>query len=196
MEKLPLTVCWRRIDFNDGLEFVRLGRSSGGYAAAGHVIGIDQDGPWFFRYNVVSDAEWVTTEVRCQSVGPRGNSSLTLDVDADRVWRIDGEEVLELQGCVDVDLAGSIVTNTLPIRRLALEPGGARDVRVAWIDVPDLQAHAAEQRYTRLDDAGGVRRYEFAALDSDTRYELSVDEFGLVIDYEGIAARVGIWRQE
>ena len=41
-------------------------------------------------------------------------------------------------GCIDVDIRATPFTNTLPIRRLALQPGESRDLRMAFIDVPGL----------------------------------------------------------
>ena len=85
----------------------------------------------------------------------------------------------ELDGCTDVDLVSTPFTNTLPIRRLGLEPGQSADVRVAWIDHDTLQVAPVRQRYTRLED----RRWRYESLETGYDAELEVDEHGLVLDY-------------
>src|SRR5207247_1457892 len=89
------------------------------------------------------------------------------------------EERPDLQGCLDVDLGFTPATNTLPIRRLGLEPGGAAYIRAAWGLLPDLTVRAAAQRYDRLAE----RRYRYSS--GPFASTLDVDEHGLVLDYPG-----------
>jgi uncharacterized protein len=44
--------------------------------------------------------------------------SLSLTVETRRIWRSSTEELRDIHGCDDVDLALTPATNTLPIRRL------------------------------------------------------------------------------
>jgi hypothetical protein len=61
---------------------------------------------------------------------------------------------------------------------------------MAWVSVPDLSVHLDEQRYTflRVEDGRHVVRFEdrhgFSA-------DITFDPEGLVIDYPGLAARLG-----
>jgi hypothetical protein len=92
-----------------------------------------------------------------------------------------------LLGAFDVDLTGSPLTNTLPIRRLGLlkaEPGVAHRVSVAWVLLPSLEVIQADQIYTALGD--GRVRFANETFSAD----LSVDADGFVIDYPGLAKRV------
>jgi hypothetical protein len=88
-----------------------------------------------------------------------------------------------LKGCRDVDIFYSPFTNTLAIRRLALKKGESADIHVAYINVPDLEVSAVQQRYTFLETTsqGGLYRYE--SLASGFTTELPVDADGLVIEY-------------
>jgi hypothetical protein len=79
------------------------------------------------------------------------------------------------------------MTNTLPVRRLALKPGDSTEIRLCYIDVPGLTASPARQRYTALDDGATVL---FEAIDSGFRAELPLDEDGIVRDYPGLFRRL------
>jgi uncharacterized protein len=54
----------------------------------------------------------------------------------------------------------------------------------------DLSVERLEQTYARLEDDAGRRRYDYASPAFGYRAELVYDQFGLVLDYPGIAARV------
>jgi hypothetical protein len=102
--------------------------------------------------------------------------------------------VPELEGCVDVDISATPFTNTLPIRRLGLEPGESAELRVAYVDVPELAVGPARQRYEYLEEraGGGLYRFEappIEALPSGFTAQIPVDVDGLVIDYPGLFRR-------
>ena len=85
----------------------------------------------------------------------------------------------QVRGCIDVDLGFSPVTNTLPIRRLALPVGGEAAVRAAWLRFPELEFVPLEQVYRRL----AAERYLYESAGGRFRAELEVDAWGLVTRY-------------
>lgn len=88
---------------------------------------------------------------------------------------------------MDIDVSATPFTNTLPIRRLGLAPGEAREILVAYVAVPALVPEPVWQRYTCL-EAG--RRYRYEGLFRSYVGELSVDADGLALDYPGTFRRV------
>lgn len=90
----------------------------------------------------------------------------------------------ELDGCLEVDISITPLTNTLPIRRLGLEPGESREIRAVYIELPRLSVSVMPQRYTRLGER--LYRYQSEGFQAD----LSVDEHGLVVDYPGLWRRL------
>jgi hypothetical protein len=99
-----------------------------------------------------------------------------------------GERKLpELVGCIDIDLSFTPFTNTLPIRRLNIAAGEAREIEVAHIEPPAFRPRPVPQRYTCIEP---MKRYLFESLDSDFSAELEVDEDGLVLDYPGLFRRL------
>jgi hypothetical protein len=120
---------------------------------------------------------------------PSGGHELALEADGAGSWRIGGAPAPHLDGCLDVDLEWSSLTNTFPVHRLGLEVGEAADVPAAWVRALDLSVERLEQHYVRLDDDEDRERYHYAAPRFEFESELVYEEFGLVVDYPGIAAR-------
>ncbi len=91
-----------------------------------------------------------------------------------------------------MDISTTPFTNTLPIRRLDLDPGESQEIRVAYVDVPGMAVRPERQRYACLErhTGGGVYRYE--SLDGNRfTADLTVDADGLVLDYPGLFLRAG-----
>ena len=111
---------------------------------------------------------------------------LSLSVESRGVWRSSGQELRDVRGCDDVDLALTPATNTLPIRRLNLQIGSSESVIAAWLKFPELTVQPLSQRYTRL--SKDTYRYE-----SNTGFsaEIVVDDLGLVTAYPGGWERIG-----
>ena len=108
----------------------------GSTAAGGVVIGVIDHEPTRVTYTVRCDAEW---KVRSVDVEIHGAERLSVTSDRRGGWTTpSGEPVPSLTGCIDVDLRVTPYTKSLAIRRLGLQPGESRDVRVAFIDVPGL----------------------------------------------------------
>jgi hypothetical protein len=110
----------------------------------------------------------------------------TAETIASSVWRSTSQELREIQGCDDVDLALTPATNTLAIRRLNLQVGSSASIIAAWVKFPDLTVQPLSQRYTRV--AQNTYRYE-----SNTGFsaEIVVDDLGLVTAYPGGWERIG-----
>ena len=98
---------------------------------------------------------------------------------------MNGAHRTELDGCVDIDLRGTPFTNVIPIRRLPLLVGHSAQQNVITIDTETLGVTVVPQMYTRLD----THRWEYISLLQDKRVEVSVDEFGFVIDEPGAFSR-------
>jgi hypothetical protein len=90
---------------------------------------------------------------------------------------------------LDVDLEASAFTNALPVNRLGLDVGQHADAPAAYVRAHDLRVERLEQHYTRLTGDGTRSRYDYRAPRFDFTAVLVYDEFGLVLDYPGIAVR-------
>jgi uncharacterized protein len=183
-------VAWERVDELAGHSMARVGRSLRGWRCHGTEV---LAGPrellscWF---QVDLDEDWVTREVVVDAVAGHGRRTLTLSADDRRRWTVNGRHDPDLDGCVDVDVAATPLTNTFPVRRLAgLQVGRQVTTPIAWVEVPDLGVTRVDQTYRRLPDVDGLAAWGY----SDPRHGpflLTVDTDGLVVTYEGFARRV------
>ncbi|MDM4722046.1 putative glycolipid-binding domain-containing protein [Micromonospora sp. WMMA1363] len=205
MPTMPKSFLWTRTDAV-GAEHA-LVDDGRGLTARGTQVAVDPI-PYTCRYQLTTDPEWMTTGLVVEAEGSGWLRTIRLERAADR-WRVTTAEQGDLDAAlavadhppaglpgtddpdrlvdaVDVDLGGSPLFNTLPVRRLGLTGSPvdtAHRVPVAWVLVPSLSVVFAEQVYTAL----GPDRVRFA---SDTfTAELDLDDAGYVLCYPGLAKR-------
>jgi hypothetical protein len=181
-------VMWTAWD-GPGLEHLRLGMHDDGIVADGIVIGVTEGRLFRVAYEVRCDAGW---RVRAVHVGVPGPEPPEVDLlsDGEGNWTTaDGQAVSEMHGCLDVDISVTPFTNSLPIRRLGLEPTEFAEISVAYIQGTRLQASPELQRYTCLKKGNQGGLYNFLSLDGGFAANLPVDADGLVLDYPGLFRR-------
>jgi uncharacterized protein len=123
------------------------------------------------RYSILCDPHWRTlyaTVNECEIASEDG------------VWTMNGAEVPEVRGCIDIDLEFSPSTNILPIRRCGLAVGQLVDVRAAWLRWPSLKLEPVTQTYERLDETHV--RFKAGTFER----VLTVNGDGLVVEYPGL----------
>jgi hypothetical protein len=130
-------------------------------------------------YRIQCDAAWQTVSAHVTGWVADRAIDHRLDVEPGGRWRLGGEPCPQLDGCVDVDLAFSPSTNTLPIRRLALSVGQQGAVSAAWLRFPELRLERLDQVYRRL----AVDTYRYESAGGAFTRELTVNAGGLVTRY-------------
>jgi len=140
------------------------------------------------HYELRCDPGWCIREVTVAVAKPGSDPrTLRLTSDGRGHWTDgDGTALPRFDGCIDIDISATPFTNTLPIRRLRLEPGQVEPIRVLFIHVPTLEIEPWDQRYTGL----ATDRVRYESIGSDFMRELEIDEAGLVVDYPGLFRRV------
>lgn len=187
------TIMWMQWN-NLGMEQLHIENSEISISANGVVIGIKDGRPFRVHYQIDTNPDWQVQQLKIESLNAGGETLLLHSNGKGKWWREDKTPVLELEGCIDVDLSATPFTNTLAIRRLALQPGETRDLSVVYVAVPEMQIRAVPQRYTclELSSQGGIYKYE--GLLRNFSVELLVDRDGLVIEYPKTFRR--IWSTE
>lgn len=160
-----------------GTEWLTLLSTPDGYRAEGRFEGRWNGQPATGRYTLALRHDWRVAKVEVLWQG----RSLALETDGVGNWSGPDGPLPELAGCLDVDIAWTPFTNTLPIRRM----GETGETRAVYIAPPGLVPKAAHQRYTRLGEA--LWRYE--SLTSGYTNEITVDGHGLVVEYPGLFLR-------
>jgi len=205
---------WRRLD-TAGSEHVicteRVGLRARGTVLAATPV------PYVCRYEILTDESWATMRcevtvegagflraVRLERAAGRWRVTANEQGNLDATLRAAGHARVDQPGCddpgtltmaFDVDISGSVLTNTLPIRRLGMleaihapsdgaQPAAPRHtIDVAWVLVPSLEVIASTQTYQAA--GGGVVRFTSGSFSADVQ----VDERGYVRHYPGLAAR-------
>jgi len=157
-----------------------LDKAGRGWRLGGTALLAAEQGPVEIRYSVLVNRAWVTQDVEVVISFPNGDVRSPVQLGA--LWS-EKERPSEFRDCVDVDLGFTPATNTLPIRCLGLEIGDQAEVSAAWLRWPELRVERLEQRYERL--AKDRYRYSSGSFSAD----LTVDEHGLVVDYQGLWRR-------
>ncbi|SCG47333.1 putative glycolipid-binding domain-containing protein [Micromonospora inositola] len=206
MPTTPKSLFWTRTD-TAGAEHVVIDDAHG-LTAHGTLVAIDPI-PYSCRYQLAAGQDWTAIRLEVEAEGAGWSRSVRLERTGDG-WRVRTGEEGDLDAALraaghtpaglpgteapdrladafDVDLSGSPLFNTLPVRRLNMNRAPAdqaRRVIAAWVLVPSLAVVPAEQVYTSL----GPGRVRFA---SDTfTADLAVDPDGFVVRYPGLAERV------
>jgi hypothetical protein len=187
----PATAAWAHQDARTGFEVVCFQPVDHGHVVTGCTTAVEDGKAWIVEYSVRVDADWRTRSAEVQGRSGAGALSLALEADGEGQWQVNGVSAPFLDGCLDVDLESSAMTNSLPVHRLALEPGEPASAPAAYVRALDLNVERLEQTYLRTHDDGPGQRYDYSAPAFGFSCQLVYDARGLVLAYPGIAVRAG-----
>lgn len=176
-------LAWAALDCA-GLEHVMTRADEDGFRADSQLVMV-RDRPFRVSYLLECDTGWRFATLTITVTDAGRERTLQLSANADAHWQADGQPRPDLDGCIDIDIDCTPLTNTLPIRRLSWAPEAIHDLSVAFVSVPDLTVRAVSQRYTLLEPR--LYWYQSGAF----RADLPVDGDGFVLDYPGFWARLG-----
>jgi hypothetical protein len=168
-----------------GLEHVLVTESS----ADSSLLAFDEDGePFRLTYRLHWNGGGLLQQAQLAAAKGTQTRSLSLHADGRGRWH-DGQGVHlpHLDGCIDIDIWPTPLTNSFPIWRSHLKIGQRQEFLMAWVAAPELEVVAKPQAYTRLEE----RLYLFESLDgSGFKAALPVDRDGFITDYPELFRRV------
>ena len=187
----PATAAWRHRDARTGFEVAYFQLLGAGCHIAGWTTAVEDGQTWVVEYVIDLDGTGATRGARIRGRSAAGSSAALLEADGAGQWVVNGVPAPHLDGCFDVDLESSALTNALPVRRMGLAPGARAAAPAAYVRAVGLAVERLEQTYLRAPDEGAHQRYDYAAPAFGFACRLTYDESGLVLDYPGIAVRAG-----
>jgi hypothetical protein len=187
----PASACWQHRAARSGFEVAFFEAIPDGLRIEGTTAAIEDAEAWIVTYLIQLDTAWATRSARITARTANGLRETFLESDGAGHWLVDGNAVPYLDGCMDVDLESSAMTNALPVHRLNLQIGEAADAPAAYVRTLDLTAERLEQVYLRTADQDARQEYEYTAPAFGFTSRLRYDDSGLVADYPGIAVRAG-----
>ena len=177
--RLLSSALWRRTDLAM-FEVCRLSSASGLYLFEGTVLSTIEDEPTEIRYDVIASPRWESHAARVRVQQGHEQRTIEMSRDGEGHWAINGTVHPEFDGLIDLDLGFSPATNTLAIRRLALEVGDSAQLTAVWLRFPNLDVRLLPQQYTRTAEL----TYQYESHGGEFVAELNVDDEGLVINYD------------
>lgn len=186
----PQAAAWQHMKARSGFEVVYFQPADDGWRINGCTTAVEHGRTWIVDYELELDADWATRTAHIAGRSAAGRCTTSIITDGAGHWQIDGRVSPGLDGCRDVDLESSVLTNALPVRRLRLTDGVRAEAPAAYVRAVDLTVERLDQTYELVRDKAGQQRYEYAAPAADFSCRLAFDSAGLVRDYPGIAIRV------
>ncbi|MGD9742999.1 MAG: putative glycolipid-binding domain-containing protein, partial [Dongiaceae bacterium] len=119
-----------------GLEHLRVRPGPPESIAHGLVLGVRDGQPYRLLYKIKWGPDWRVRKATFEVQDARGPRERMLKTDGRGKWRDDNDELPELAGCTDLDIAATPFTNTLALKRLDLKPGQATEIRTAYVSLP------------------------------------------------------------
>jgi hypothetical protein len=186
----PSSATWLHQEARTGFEVVYFSDLGDGHHIEGWTTAVEDGHAWLVRYEIDVGSDWVTRSASVMNRTVDGTRTTVLDADEHGRWRVDGIPAPQLDGCLDVDLESSAMTNAFPIRRMALAVDESSPAPAAYVRALDLSVERLDQTYTRLPDDDGRQQYDYESPAFDFSCRLTYDQSGLVQSYPGIAMRI------
>lgn len=177
-EQLLRTVLWRRTDI-EGMDACSFEGPNSGYLISGTAFFQDQRGPSKISYQVLCNADWSSQSAWVSGWLGASKLEFSLSCEPEGKWIKDAEEIVGVDGLLDVDLGFTPATNTNAIRRLRLAVGDEVETTAVWLDTEDWNFKPLRQVYRRLSET----EFLYSSPSHDYLAKLVTDEFGIIRQY-------------
>lgn len=167
-----------------GSEHLDLEYNSNNILAKGTVLFTNKQKAYQVFYEVHLDKAWNTRQVK---IYVDDEKQKFLSSDGCGHWFINNTHIKELDGAIDVDIAITPFSNSLPINRFDWIKGEMRKFNMVYIDIPSLELKNLVQHYTFLDVHNGYRLFKYECLEYKTT--IKVDQLGIVVEYPDVFIR-------
>src|SRR6266487_4500270 len=121
---VPATAAWHHRGARSGFEVAYFGARGDRCQIQGWTTAVEDGLTWAVEYVIEVDAAWATRSARIRGRSAAGFCSALLEADGAGHWLAGGRPARGLDGCLDVDLEASALTNALPVRRMGLPVSG------------------------------------------------------------------------
>ena len=172
---------------NDSREHCLINRNDSGYKIDSVIIGKQHDIIYRVEYTLLLNSLWETLSFRISSIHNSVVQLLEYTSDGKGKWFDNGEAVPRLEGCLDLDLPLTPLTNSLAVNRLGLQEGEEKSAHVVYVDLFAEKVSPVNQKYRRL----SASEYNYQNVPNDFEAVITMDEFGFVKDYPTLFLQTG-----
>lgn len=178
-------IVWKGL-FYQMMEYCNVETTETDIRIDGTIVGYGEDTPFSVSYDIITDRLWQVSALEMAVEKAGEYSWISLQRDQDGVWTQSGHARPEWEKCIDIDISLTPLTNTLPIKRLQLEPNDRREIDVLYINIFKDEIKPVKQWYTKLND----EKYLYEGVVKDFKAEIKIDEDGFVTDYPDLFSRI------
>lgn len=174
---MEATILWEGIAWKS-LEYCRISDNEGGIKVDSTIVGKAED-MYNIAYQLSINKHWEI--IAALITGRIGNKEIyfTLAKDETGIWAFNNEPTPQFDGCLDIDISVTPLTNTLPIKRLQLAQDECREISVIYFDLFDNIVRPARQAYTKL----SASTYRYENVPNNFEALIRLNEQMLVVDY-------------
>jgi len=159
--------------------------STSGVEIASTIIGYYEEKLFKVEYQIKTNAHWETIFFELISRHSNQTKTFSYESDGKGNWTNAGHPLKQFNGLIDVDIRLSPFTNTLPIRRLQLQPHDTREIQVLYCDPLEQKTAPVRQKYTCV----SATEYRYENIPNDFEANIQVDKAGFVVDYPSLFVR-------
>lgn len=171
---------WRGL-INKSWEHCKIDTVESGYKIASEIVGNHDNNTYTVNYLISTDDQWNVQdfEISCEMEGQRKQ---VYGKKNGSNWLINGQVVATFEDFKYIDIAITPLTNTLPIKGLALHVDESQIIDVIYIDILNDEIKPFKQKYTKL----SKERYHYENMETDFASSILIDRNGMVKTYPGL----------
>jgi hypothetical protein len=186
-QNMQTNILWTGREYYS-LENCLISSSENGADITSTIIGSYEGQLYKVEYHIKTNGYWQTVLLEINSRVSNQVQTIKLEGDGKGNWICNGKEAAQFKGCIDIDIAVTPFTNTLPIRRLKFQQGQPHQIQVIYCDLLHQVVKPVSQKYTRLSQ----NEYHYGNIPNDFQATIQVDEEGFVVDYPGLFVRTAV----
>ena len=179
---------WRHHQARDGFEIASVRAHGDGHRLTGHTCATEDGTAWSVGYVIDVDAHWRTIRAELTELSLGRRTTMTIESDRTGHWSVDGSPIALVDGCIDIDLESSALTNAIFLHRTQPSSPDVHSAPVAFVRRAPLRVERVDQTY-QPPSAKRSNSYRYRSPAYDTDIELDFDRHGLVLTYPGLATR-------
>lgn len=195
MEPDGAEATWLHRDARQGFECAWLRGHRDGHRLVGHTTAREDGVSWSVGYRIDVDGRWHTVSADLVEIVGGRETHCVVESDGAGHWFLDGVEVPDVEGCLDIDLESSALTNTIFLHRVQPSSGDVHPAPAAYVRCAPLRLERLEQTYRLAATPAPASvpadevLLEYTSPAFGTYAVLRFDRYGLVTDYPGLAIR-------
>jgi len=184
---MQTNIVWTGLEYHS-IENCLISNNKNGTDISSTIIGLYEGKIYKIDYAIKANKKWETQEVSITARHSDHQQYILLTKNAEGDWMMNDEKAYSFTGCIDVDIALTPFTNTLPINRLALRNGEEQTISVIYFDLLNWDLKPVKQLYRRISE----NLYHYENIPNNFEADIKVDKQGIVIEYPNLFNRSAI----